>query len=111
MPAQNYNRYSLRNPAAILSNFASDTYRPNPVPTKFKTKKTTTRETCMARKDFGYLPRENPCAQCGAPIAAPAWTENGPRRISYLWHCRACDYKFEAVAFYDASHSDQALAA
>ena len=40
------------------------------------------------------------------------WTENGPRRISYLWHCRACDYEFEAVAFYDASHpSQQALAA
>ena len=72
---------------------------------------TTTRETRMARRDFGYLPRENPCAQCGAPIATPAWTENGPRRISYLWHCKACDYKFEAVAFYDASHSDQALAA
>ena len=64
----------------------------------------------MARKDFGYLPRENPCAQCGAPIAAPDWTENGPRRISYLWHCKACDYKFEAVAFYDASHSDAAAA-
>ena len=74
--------------------------------------KTTTRETRMARRDFGYLPRENPCAQCGAPIAAPDWTENGPRRISYLWHCKACDYKFEAVAFYDASHSEQpALAA
>ena len=72
---------------------------------------TTTRETRMARRDFGYFPRENPCAQCGTPIAAPDWTENGPRRISYLWHCKACDYKFEAVAFYDASHADQALAA
>ena len=51
----------------------------------------------MARKDFGYLPRGNPCAQCGQPIAAPDWTEYGPRRISYLWHCEACDYKFEAV--------------
>ena len=70
-------------------------------------KSKTTRETRMARGDFGYQPRENPCAQCGAPIAAPAWTENGPRRISYLWHCKACDYKFEAVAFYDASHPDQ----
>lgn len=72
----------------------------------------TTRETRMARRDFGYLPRENPCAQCGTPIAAPDWTENGPRRISYLWHCKACDYKFEAVAFYDASQHDRvALAA
>jgi ribosomal protein L37AE/L43A len=65
----------------------------------------------MVRHDSG-LPHENPCAQCGKPIAAPDWTENGPRRISYLWHCRACDYEFEAVAFYDASHpSQEALAA
>jgi hypothetical protein len=59
----------------------------------------------MARRDAGYLPRENPCAQCGKLIAAPDWIENGPRRISYLWHCQACDYEFEAVAFYDASKS------
>lgn len=88
--------------------FAPDTYRPNP-DTQYQE---TTRETRMARKDLGYLPRENPCAQCGRPIAAPDWTENGPRRISYLWHCRACDYKFEAVAFYDASQPNrEALAA
>ena len=55
----------------------------------------------MAKFEFGYLPRGNPCAQCGKPIAAPEWIEQGPRRISYLWHCRACDYKFEAVAFFD----------
>jgi hypothetical protein len=66
----------------------------------------------MARSDSGYLPHENPCAQCGKPISAPDWIENGPRRISYLWYCRACDYRFEAVAFYDASHpSREALAA
>ena len=61
----------------------------------------------MARRDLGYMPHGNPCAQCGEPIAAPDWTENGPRRIAYLWHCNACDYKFEAVAFYDASHREQ----
>jgi transcription elongation factor Elf1 len=60
----------------------------------------------MARHDVGYLPRGNPCAQCGKPIASPDWIENGPRRISYLWHCQACDYQFEAMAFYDASKSD-----
>ena len=66
----------------------------------------------MARIDFGYLPHGNPCAQCGQPIAMPEWAEAGPRRISYLWHCRACDYRFEAVAFYDNSKSDlEALAA
>jgi hypothetical protein len=34
----------------------------------------------MARMNFGYLPHENPCAQCGKPIATPEWIENGPRR-------------------------------
>ena len=61
----------------------------------------------MARIDLGlgYLPRGNPCAQCGKPIAAPEWIENGPKRASYLWHCRACGYKFEAVAFFDEPDS------
>jgi hypothetical protein len=66
----------------------------------------------MATADLGYLPRKNPCAQCGRPIPAPDWIENSARRISYLWHCKACDYRFEAVAFFDASHPDrEALAA
>ena len=30
----------------------------------------------MARFDSGYLPRENPCAQCGKPIAKPDWIES-----------------------------------
>jgi rubredoxin len=59
----------------------------------------------MMRTEFRDLPRDNPCAQCGEPIAAPEWIENGARRISYLWHCRACDYRFEAMAFFDASKS------
>ena len=59
----------------------------------------------MARTEFGYLPRENPCAQCGKLIAAPEWIENGPHRTSYLWHCWACDYRFEAVAFFRDSFS------
>jgi ribosomal protein L37AE/L43A len=86
-------------PAANLSNSPSDT------------KKQKGRRA-MARIDFGYLPHENPCAQCGKPIAAPGWIEAGPRRTSYLWHCRACDYKFEAVAFFNDSEPDrEALAA
>jgi hypothetical protein len=40
----------------------------------------------MTRHDSG-LPHENPCAQCGKPIAAPDWTENGPRRRSYPPSC------------------------
>lgn len=61
----------------------------------------------MAKINFGYLPRENPCAQCGKPIAAPDWVEAGPRRTSYLWRCRACGYQFEAVAFFDGQKSDR----
>ena len=63
----------------------------------------------MARIDFGYLPHGNPCAQCGKPIAAPEWVEAGPgpHRTSYLWHCRACDYRFEATAFFADSQADQ----
>jgi C4-type Zn-finger protein len=66
----------------------------------------------MARSDPGFLPHGNPCAQCGKPIAAPDWIEAEPRRMSYLWHCRACDYRFEAVAFFDEPQPDrEALAA
>jgi ribosomal protein L37AE/L43A len=66
----------------------------------------------MASMNFGYLPKENPCAQCGKPIATPEWIESGPRRTSYLWHCRACDYQFEAVAFFDEREAgSEALAA
>jgi ribosomal protein L37AE/L43A len=64
----------------------------------------------MARADFASLPQGNPCAQCGKPIAAPDWVEAGPRRVSYLWQCRACDYQFEAVAFFDEAEPE-ALAA
>ena len=56
----------------------------------------------MARANLGYLPRGNPCAQCGKPIASPDWVEQGQGRISYLWTCRACDYRFEAIAIFDA---------
>jgi hypothetical protein len=75
---------------------------------KAKAKKANGRRA-MARMNFGYLPQGNPCAQCGKPIAAPEWIENGPHRTSYLWHCWACDYQFEAVAFFD--EQDEALAA
>jgi DNA-directed RNA polymerase subunit RPC12/RpoP len=55
------------------------------------------------------LPQENPCAQCGKPIAAPEWFEAGSQRTSYLWRCHACGYRFEAVAFFD--DSEEAIAA
>ena len=68
-------------PAASLSNSVHYNNLPQ------VTKTTKTREMRHGPKDFGYLPRENPCAQCGKPIAAPDWIEDGPHRISYLWHC------------------------
>jgi hypothetical protein len=55
----------------------------------------------MPRADLGLLPRENPCAQCGKPIAFPDWVEPGQGRVSYLWRCRACDYRFEAIAIFE----------
>jgi hypothetical protein len=82
-----------------------------PVPFAFETT-TAKGRRAMARTDVSYLPHDNPCAQCGKPIAAPDWIENGARRISYLWRCKSCDYRFEAVAFFDASHPGrEALAA
>ena len=65
----------------------------------------------MASIDLGYLPHENPCAQCGQPIAAPDWVEAGPHRMSYLWYCRACDYRFEAVAIFAEAVSESAALA
>jgi hypothetical protein len=65
----------------------------------------------MVRAEFGDLPRENPCAQCGRPIAMPEWIEAGPRRTSYLWHCYACDYRFEAVAVESAQPDPEQIAA
>ena len=55
----------------------------------------------MAKANLGLLPRGNPCAQCGKPIALPDWVEQGQGRVSYLWNCRACDYRFEAIAILD----------
>ncbi|HZE55343.1 MAG TPA: hypothetical protein VE111_18985 [Bradyrhizobium sp.] len=65
----------------------------------------------MARTDFGSLPRGNPCAQCGKPIAVPEWVEAESGRVSYLWRCQTCDYRFEAMAFFAHAEPDEALAA
>ena len=64
----------------------------------------------MARLDSGYLPRGNPCAQCGKPIPRPDWVESSPGRTSFLWFCRACDYRFEAIAIYEETHPDSLAA-
>jgi ribosomal protein L37AE/L43A len=65
----------------------------------------------LTHADIGEIPRQNPCAQCGTPIAHPDWIEPGNGRVSYLWKCRACGYRFEAIAFYDQQPAQHALAA
>jgi len=68
-------------------------------------------ECAMARTGLNYLPRQNPCAQCGKPIAMPEWIESSNGRASYLWHCWSCDYRFEAIAFFDEADERQPIAA
>jgi hypothetical protein len=36
----------------------------------------------------------------------PEWIETSPGHTAYLWHCYACDYRFEAVAYFDESDSE-----
>jgi hypothetical protein len=31
----------------------------------------------------------------------PEWIEAGQQSTAYLWHCHACDYRFEAVAYFE----------
>ena len=61
----------------------------------------------MTGSDSSYLPHQNPCAQCGKPIARPDWIESSHGRTSFLWFCRACDYRFEAIAIYHEAHPDR----
>ncbi len=60
----------------------------------------------MARTARDVLPRMNPCAQCGKPIPYPDWIEARPGGASYLWHCWACDYRFEAIAYFTDADQD-----
>ena len=49
---------------------------------------------------FDFIPHDNPCAQCGKPIAKPSWSEPGEGCVTYVWSCRACDYEFTCTAVY-----------
>lgn len=60
---------------------------------------------------FVELPRNNPCAQCHKPISTPEWVEHDAHHVAYLWHCHACDYQFEAMAYFAAEIGDVVLAA
>ena len=65
----------------------------------------------MTRPGLRDMPKQNPCAQCGKPIAVPEWVEAEAGRTFYLWRCRVCDYSFEAVAYFDSQADQEALAA
>jgi hypothetical protein len=71
------------------------------------------RECAMARTSAVNTPKQNPCAQCGKPIGMPDWIESLPGgRTAFLWHCHACNYRFEAVAYFgEAATEQEALAA
>lgn len=46
---------------------------------------------------FGKLP----CAQCGASLIAPVWSEFvDERRVRHLWNCDDCKYEFETLVFF-----------
>lgn len=55
----------------------------------------------MTTAHIDDIPMQNPCAQCGTPIPFPDWIEPGEGRVSYLWTCQACGYRFEAMAIFD----------
>jgi ribosomal protein L37AE/L43A len=66
----------------------------------------------MASKVLGP-PRERPmsakrkaanqCAQCGALIIAPEWSEYLSERCArHLWSCEMCGYRFESTVHFPA---------
>ena len=45
----------------------------------------------------------NECAQCGANLIEPEWSEHFPgHRIRNVWSCDACGYEFEDTVYYSA---------
>jgi ribosomal protein L37AE/L43A len=42
----------------------------------------------------------NECAQCGANLIEPEWSEHFPdHRIRNVWSCEACGYEFEDTVY------------
>jgi ribosomal protein L37AE/L43A len=40
------------------------------------------------------------CAQCGAPIIGPEWSEHlSERCVRHFWSCDACGYEFETSIY------------
>ncbi len=48
-----------------------------------------------------------PCAQCGATLAAPVWSEEvNDWQVRHLWTCDDCDYSYESLVCYPKVHAD-----
>jgi hypothetical protein len=90
-------------PDSFVGVRATFAFKSQPKKTR-KQKQQAGRECAMTRSGLSNLPRQNPCAQCGKPIAMPEWVESSEGRTCYLWHCWACDYRFEAIAFEPEVH-------
>ena len=47
--------------------------------------------------------KRNSCAQCGAWLLAPEWSEHvSERSVRHAWSCDACSYRFETTVFFPA---------
>lgn len=53
---------------------------------------------------FGKLP----CAQCGASLIAPIWSEFvDEQRVRHLWNCDDCRYEFETTVVFSAIEASE----
>ena len=67
--------------------------------------------TLSVQRASEFEPHDNPCAQCGKPIARASWSEPGEGCTTYVWTCQACDYEFTSTAIYAVRREEQSLAA
>ena len=45
----------------------------------------------------------NQCAQCGAELIAPEWSEYlSERCVRHSWSCEMCAYQFESTVYFRA---------
>jgi C4-type Zn-finger protein len=52
----------------------------------------------------------NQCAQCGADLIEPEWSEHFPEHhMRNVWSCEACGYQFEETVYYSAREPVAAL--
>jgi len=43
------------------------------------------------------------CAQCGADMIAPEWSEHvSDRRVRNFWSCEGCGYRFEDAVYFSS---------